>query len=126
MNTIADGLLYTHTSNIHEIVFHDVRNATMSVFMDQLKTIIAVTPAGDTMRLLLHVPAIPSIQYMVGKVREIRASGLTMPQARIALIYVPSLQLYLLNMVVRALVRSSTLKLFHKKDEAEARQWLSK
>ena len=88
---IAHGLLYTRTiSNTHEIVFHDVRIPTLAEFARQLKAIIAETPANETMRLLLHVPAVPSIQYMIGMVRELRASRTTMPSTRIALIYLPS------------------------------------
>ena len=123
---IAHGLIYTRISNIHEIVFHDMQNATMSAFADQLKAIIAEMPEGEDLRLLLHTPAIPSLQHMIGEARKIRATRPTMPKTRIAVVHAPSIQLYILNMVVRALVRSSTIKVFQKKDEAEARQWLAR
>ena len=43
---IAQGLVYTYTSNIHEIIFHDMRNETMSTFGDQLKEIISDADEG--------------------------------------------------------------------------------
>jgi hypothetical protein len=123
---IAHGLVYTRASNSHEIVFHDMSNATMSAFGDQLKTIISELPEGEILRLLVHTPAIPSLQHMIGEVRKIKSARSSMPKTRIAVVYTPSLQLHILNMVTRALVRTSTLKLFQIKDEAEARQWLLK
>jgi hypothetical protein len=123
---IAHGLVYTQTSNIHEIVFPDMRNETMTAFGDQLKAIIMDHPEGEVLRLLLHTPAIPAVQHMIGEAQKIRSARPTMPKTRIAVVYLPSLQLSILNMAVRALVRSSTIKLFQKKDEAEAREWLLK
>jgi hypothetical protein len=126
MIVIAPGLLYTHNTNVHEIVFQDVQTATVAAFAERLKTIITELPEDELMRLLIHVPAVPSIQYMLGAIREIREAHPKVRPARIAIIYIPSMQFSVLNMVVRALVRSSTLKLFHQQDEAEARKWLSR
>ena len=81
---------------------------------------------GETLRLLLHTPAVPALQHMIGEARKIRSSRPTMPKTRIAVVHSSSLQLSILNMVTRALVLSSTLKLFEEKDEAEARQWIVK
>jgi hypothetical protein len=121
------GLLYTRSpSNIHEIILQDVRSTTVTAFADCLKAIIAETPESEIMRLFIYVPAIPSIQYMLGTVREIRTAYPKVPPARIAVIYMNSAHLSILNMVVRAVVRISTLKLFLKKDEDEAREWLLK
>ena len=123
---IAHGLFYKRTANIHEVVLQDVHPSTLSEFSQRFKAIIEETPEGEIIRLLIYVPAVPSIQYILGMARDIKAAYPNAPQLRMAGIYVPSLQLSLLNMVVRAIVRSSTLKLFLKKDEHEARQWLSK
>ena len=118
---IAQGLLYTrHPSNIHQLVLQDVRAATIAEFAERLKIIMAETPDDDTMRLSIQVSAIPSIQYMLGMTREIKAARPKAIRSRIAVIYEPTLQLSLLNMIVRAIIRTSTMKLFPKKDEAEA------
>jgi hypothetical protein len=124
---IAQGLLYTrHTSNIHQLVLQDVRAATIAEFAERLKAIMGETPDGEVMRLSIQVSAIPSIQYMLGMTRDIKAARPKAIRSRIAVIYGPSLQLSLLNMIVRAIVRTSAMKLFPKKDEAEAHEWLLK
>jgi hypothetical protein len=124
---LAHGLRYTHNaSDIHVIVLQDVRAATVTEFGERLKTIMADTPDDGVMRLSIQVSAIPSIQYMLSMTRDIKAARPKAIRSRIAVIYGPSLQLSLLNMIVRAIVRTSTMKLFQKKDEAEAHEWLLK
>jgi hypothetical protein len=124
---LAHGVLYTHhASNIHEIVLQDVRAATIAEFGERLKTIMRQTPDDDVMRLSIQVSAIPSIQYLLGMTRDIKAAQIKVAQSRIAIVYEPSLQLSLLNMIVRAIVRTSAMKLFPEKNRAEAHEWLLK
>jgi hypothetical protein len=124
---IAKGLVYTQLPlSIHQFVLHDVQPTTLKEFTDHLKTILENTPPDGTMRLMISIPTVPPIQQIISHVREMKETHSQRPTTRVAVIYSPSLQLFLLNMVVRAVVRISSVQFFPRNDEKQALEWVAR
>jgi hypothetical protein len=122
----SQGLSYTLLpSSIHELRFHDVHISTLVSFEGRMKAIIETMSDDEILRIVLYIPAVPSIQHMINVARDLRKQRSSLPPGRIAIIYNSSLQLSLLNLITRAAVRTSTLRLFHSKDEQQALKWVA-
>ena len=119
------GLSYARLeTNIHEITLHDVQFSTVDLFFDRLDHIMNITPSDQIMRMLIHASQVPSMQYLIGHNRSLMAKHPQRLKSRIAIVHTHSAQLSVLNMVGRALTRSSSLRLFRNDEVIAAMTWL--
>jgi hypothetical protein len=112
-----------HAPNVHELVLRDSQPATLDAFFAQLDLVMGALPQGEVLRLVLHTTHVNSVQYMMPYRRALKQKYPHIQRPRIAIVYPQSLQVYLINIVARAMTNSASVRMFHPHQTAEALAW---
>lgn len=113
--------------DIHEVIFKDMKPATLDGYFAYLEDVFKTTPPNQRINILLNASSdLPSFQSLAARDRALRAQFKRVPFVRLAVVYDQQRHLSFINMMLRVInmSRHMELQIFSLAEKEAAVEWL--